>query len=311
MAEASLNTNALETPENAAATVPVLLMQSDTPLRRAIRRFRRNHIAVLGLVVLTIIVLSAAFAPYIAQHEPLRTDLRSLRKPPSEQHWLGTDKAGRDVFARVLYGGQVSLQIGVLSVLLYTSAGISLGLLSGYYGGWIDTGIMRATDAMMALPSLLVILMMVTITEPSLRNIIVAIAVTRWPGITRLVRGQVLSVRQMEYVTAARAIGASPFAMMYRHLLPNVLAPVIVSASFGVASAILTEGALSFLGLGIQPPTPSWGNMLVEAQSITVLKEMPWYWIPPGTIIAVTVLCINFVGDGLRDALDPRSDRRM
>lgn len=282
------------------------LKAENTQRRRVLRRFLRNRLAVIGLIVLILIVLMAIFAPLIATNSPFSTNLRALGKAPSAEYLLGTDTAGRDVFARLVYGSRISLVVGIGSVVIYITVGTILGLVSGYYGGWIDAVIMRLTDTMMSLPTLLLVLMLVTITQPSLVNIILAIALSRWAGIARLVRGQVLTVKQNEYVLAAYTIGAPPARVMFRHLLPNLLAPVIVAASFGVASAILAEAALGFLGLGVRPPTPTWGAMLNEAQSLSVLANMPWFWIPPGFMIALSVLCINFVGDGIRDALDPR-----
>ncbi len=253
-----------------------------------------------------VVVLAAVFAPWIAQHDPYAVNLRNIRQPPSAELWLGGDPAGRDVFSRVLFAARVSLSVGLLSVILNIVIGTTLGLLSGYYGGWIDAVIMRLTDTIMALPGLLLILMFVALLGPSLVNIILILGVIRWAGIARLVRGQVLSVKEMDFVAASRAVGAPAQRIMVRHIFPNIVAPVIVAASFAVGSAILAEASLSFLGLGVKPPTPSWGGMLNEAQSITILKDMPWYWIPPGLMIAITVLSINFVGDGLRDALDPQ-----
>lgn len=290
-----------------AALSPVTHLRAEnTQRRRVLRRFLRNRLAVIGLIILILIVLVAIFAPLIATNSPFSTNLRALGKAPSAEYLLGTDTAGRDVFARLVYGSRISLVVGIGSVAIYITLGTILGLVSGYYGGWIDALIMRITDTMMSLPTLLLVLMLVTITQPSLLNIILAIALSRWAGIARLVRGQVLTVKQNEYVIAAYTIGAPPARVMFRHLLPNLLAPVIVAASFGVASAILSEAALGFLGLGVRPPTPTWGAMLNEAQSLSVLANMPWFWIPPGFMIAVSVLCINFVGDGIRDALDPR-----
>ena len=274
--------------------------------RRLIRRFLRNRLAVAGCVTLMVVVLAAVFAPWIAQHDPYAVNLRNIRHPPSAELWLGGDPSGRDVFSRVLFAARVSLSVGFLSVVLNILIGTTLGLLSGYYGGWLDAIIMRLTDTIMALPGLLLILMFVALLGPSLVNIILILGVTRWAGIARLVRGQVLSVKETDFVAASRAVGAPAPRIMVRHIFPNIVAPVIVAASFAVGSAILAEASLSFLGLGVKPPTPSWGGMLNEAQSITILKDMTWYWIPPGLMIAVTVLSINFVGDGLRDALDPQ-----
>lgn len=278
----------------------------DLPRNRVIRKFVRNRMAVFGLVMFIAIVAAAVFAPLLTTQTPYKTDLRAIRQEPTEAHLLGTDIAGRDVFTRVLYGARISLLVGIGTMAIYVSLGIGMGLLAGYYGGLVDSLIMRVSDTLMSIPTLLIVLMLVTITEPSVTNIIIAISVSRLPGITRLVRAQVLSVKQLEYVTAARALGASGRRIMIQHLLPNILAPVIVAASFGMASAVLTEASLSFLGVGIRPPEPSWGTMLNEARSLNVLTGMPWFWIPPGVMTAVTVLCINFIGDGLRDALDPR-----
>ena len=291
-------------PLEAASTIlPARVL---SPRRRAVQRFLRNRLAIAGLVILAIVILTAVLAPWISPSH-YTVDLLNLRKPPNTQHWLGTDPSGRDVFARVVNGARISMSVGIFSVLLYVIIGTVLGLVSGFYGGWVDSLLMRISDAVMALPSLLLTLILVTITEPNLPNIILSISLSRWPSITRLVRAQVLSAREMEYVTAARSIGVPANVIMLRHLLPNVVAPVIVSASFGVASAILAEASLSFLGLGVRPPTPSWGEMLNNAQSISVLSGMPWFWIPPGFMVAISVLSINFVGDGLRDALDPRT----
>lgn len=289
------------------STLPKLNNAPRTRQRnRVIRKFMRNRMALFGLVIFTLITVAAVVAPAITSQSPYKTDLRAIRQAPSETYLLGTDIAGRDVFTRVLYGARISLLVGIGTIVIYGVTGMIFGLIAGYYGGWIDIVIMRISDTLMSIPTLLVVLMLVTITEPNVTNIIFAIAVSRLPGITRLVRGQVLTVKQLEYVSAARSIGASGYRIMAVHLLPNILAPVIVSLSFGMASAILAEASLSFLGVGIRPPEPSWGTMLNEARALSVLTEMPWFWIPPGLMTAVTVLCINFVGDGLRDALDPR-----
>ncbi len=292
--------------QNMSNPTPLIATRGMSPTQRTLRRFRRNRLAVVSLGIILLITLAAIFADWISPQSPYAVDLMNLRKPPSPTHWLGTDPSGRDVFARVVHGARVSLAVGVLSVALYVAVGTFLGLLSGFYGGWIDTLLMRVSDTVMALPSLLLTLMLVTLTEPNLTNIILAISLSRWPSITRLVRAQVLSVREREFVIAAHSIGVPAHLLMTRHLLPNVTAPIIVSASFGVASAILAEASLSFLGLGVRPPTPTWGEMLNSAQSISVLGGMPWFWIPPGLMVAICVLCINFVGDGLRDAFDPR-----
>lgn len=265
--------------------------------------------AMLGLVVMVLLTIGAVGAPVIARKNPYKVDLSSYRKPPSTAHVLGTDAAGRDVFSRLLYAGRVSLSVGLVAVSIYTAIGMTLGALAGYGGGWIDGLAMRLADVFLSFPSLIIIITMVAVLGPSIYNVMLAIGLLGWPPIARLLRGDLLSLREREFVTAARSIGAPGWRIVIRHLLPNALAPIIVAATFGIANAILLEAGLSFLGLGVPLPTASWGNMLTDAQSLTVLSTMPWLWIPPGVMIALAVLSINFIGDGLRDALDPHLQR--
>jgi peptide/nickel transport system permease protein len=272
-------------------------------------RFRRHRLALLGSLVLLLLVIASLAAPLIARHDPYTVDLRAYRQGPSTQHILGTDSSGRDVFSRLLHAGRVSLSVGLVAVSIYAAIGIVLGGLAGFYGGWVDSVIMRLADMVLSFPSLIVIITIVSILGPSIYNVMLVIGALGWPPIARLVRGNFLSLRGQDFVFAAQAIGARNRRIIFRHVLPNAIAPVIVAASFGMAQAILVEAGLSFLGLGVQPPTPSWGNMLTDAQSITVLRSMTWLWLPPGLMIAITVLSINFIGDGLRDALDPRAIR--
>jgi peptide/nickel transport system permease protein len=243
-------------------------------------------------------------APFIAQ-DPYATNLAEIRQPPSSEYWLGTDMVGRDVLSRLLHAGQVSLSVGIVAVIIFTAIGIVLGAPAGFYGGWTDSVVMRLADIVLSFPTLVIIIAVVGILGPSIFNVMVAIGLLGWPQIARLLRGDLLSLRERDFVIAARAIGATDSQIVIRHLLPNAMAPIIVASTIGIASAILLEAALSFLGLGVQAPQASWGNMLNEAQSLTVLADMPWLWIPPGLMIAIAVLSINFVGDGLRDALDP------
>ncbi|HVB63312.1 MAG TPA: oligopeptide ABC transporter permease [Nitrolancea sp.] len=273
------------------------------------QRFRRHRMAMLGLVVMVLLTIGAVGAPVIARKNPYKVDLSSYRKPPSTAHVLGTDAAGRDVFSRLLYAGRVSLSVGLVAVSIYTAIGMTLGALAGYGGGWIDGLAMRLADVFLSFPSLIIIITMVAVLGPSIYNVMLAIGLLGWPPIARLLRGDLLSLREREFVTAARSIGAPGWRIVIRHLLPNALAPIIVAATFGIANAILLEAGLSFLGLGVPLPTASWGNMLTDAQSLTVLSTMPWLWIPPGVMIALAVLSINFIGDGLRDALDPHLQR--
>lgn len=257
-------------------------------------------------MVLIVLVLVAVFAPIVAPHPPNFAELQAVRKPPSLEHPLGTDLTGRDVLSRIIYGGRVSIAVGVLAVAIYVAIGTVLGALAGYFGGFVDSIIMRLTDTMMSLPNLLIIIVFVSVVGPSLTSVIAVIGLLGWPGTCRLVRGQFLSLREQEFVTAAQVIGSSNFRIIFRHILPNVVSVLVVVATFGMATAILLEASLSFLGLGVRPPTASWGGMLHDAQSPVVLRDLPWLWLSPGFMIAITVLAINFVGDGLRDMLDPR-----
>ncbi len=271
----------------------------------AIRRFLRHRLAVLGLIVLAAIAAAAASAGWIAG-SPTAIDATAFQAPPSTVHPLGTDSVGRDVLSRLVYAARVSLTVGLLAVAIYAVLGILVGSVAGYYGGAVDLLLSRAMDVVLSFPPLVIILFAVSIFgKPSLWNVIIVLGLLGWPSVARLVRGQILTLRQQEFIHAARATGGSDARVVVRHLLPNAMAPVLVAATFGTANAILVEAALSFLGLGVQPPMPSWGNMLTDAQSLTVLERMPWLWVPPGFMILLSVLAINFVGDGLRDALDP------
>jgi peptide/nickel transport system permease protein len=262
--------------------------------------------ATLGLAIITILVVTSAIGPVIFPLDPYGVDLRAYRTAPSSDHWLGTDSAGRDVLARLIYAGRVSLSVGVVAVSIYTAIGLTLGSVAGFYAGKVDSAIMRLADIVMAFPALIFIITIASIVGPSIYNIMVIIGLLGWPPIARLVRGMILSIREREYVVSARAVGAPSRRIIFVHILPNVLAPVLVAATFGAANAILLEAGLSFIGLGVQAPTASLGNMLEAAQSLTILNDMPWLWVPPGVVIAATVLSLNFIGDGVRDAMDPR-----
>jgi peptide/nickel transport system permease protein len=289
---------------------PIVVPRRETPLQKALRRFLRHRPAIVGAIILVIIVAGAIFAPFIAPQDPTRTNLQIVDQPPSVQHWLGGDRSGRDIWSRVVYGTRVSLVVGFGAVGLYVLIGTLLGLISGFAGGAIDQFLMRLTDTVLSIPTLLLVIVFASVVGPSLYSVIAAIGLLGWPGTARIVRGQVLSLREAEFVMAARALGARSRHIAVRHLLPNIFGPLTVVATFGVANAILLEAALSFLGLGVQPPTPSLGDMINQARAPSVLHDIPWLWIPPGIVIALTVLAVNFVGDGLRDALDPRSTRR-
>lgn len=277
-----------------------------SPARMAQRRFAQDRLAVIGLIILTALILSALLAPLIAPYSPNDIDLSSLHSPPSFAHLLGTDRFGRDVLSRTLYGGRVSLSVAFLAVVIYQIIGLSIGALTGYFGGKVDFVLMRLVDVVMCLPSTMVILLLVAVLGAGFLNVMLAIALLAWIGTARIVRGQYLSEGGKDYVLAARTIGASSARIMFRHILPSVVSPLVVSATFGIASAILVESSLSFLGLGVAYPTATWGALIGEARDLSVLERMPWLWIPPGSVIVLTVLAVSFVGDGLRDALDPR-----
>lgn len=281
--------------------------QIESPGRRAVRRFMRHRLAVIGLIfMLLLTIVTFPLASVVAPIPPEKTDLRAVRQPPGPGHVLGTDLIGRDVLSRVVYGGRVSLAVGFFAVLIFMTIGTTLGGLAGYYGGRTDTIIMRVTDTVMAFPVLVILISIVAIIGPGLRNVMLAIGLISWTGVARLVRSQVLSIRTVDFVLAAKASGVPEEQILLRHIFPSIVGPITVAGSFGIAGAILTEASLSFLGLGVQVPTPSWGNMLNEAQSIQIIESFPWLWIPPGLMISLCVLAINFIGDGLRDALDPR-----
>ena len=277
-----------------------------SPGRLALQRFLRHRLALIGLVIIALIAALSILAPIIAPADPLKVDLAFFRKPPNSAHLLGTDSAGRDVLSRLLYAGQVSLTVGLVAALMSTTIGLVLGSIAGTYGGWVDAVIMRLTDVVLSFPALVVIITVVALVGPSMQTVILGIGLFYWPTACRIVRGMALSLREQDFFVAARALGATTTHVILRHMIPSVLSPLTVTATFAVAQAILLEAALSFLGLGVRPPQPSWGNMLNEAQSLTILESMPWLWLPPGLAIAITVLAINFIGDGLRDALDPR-----
>jgi peptide/nickel transport system permease protein len=276
--------------------------------RDALRRLGRNPGAVAGAVVLAMIVLLAVFAPVVAPYDPIEQNSQAIRARPSREHFFGADTFGRDVFSRVLYGGRQSLPVGLVAVGIAALIGVAFGLIAGYRGGWIDSLIMRAVDMMLAFPGILLAMSIVAILGTSLFNLMLAVGIASIPEYTRVVRGSVLSVREMEYVTAARVSGARDRAVMLRHILPNVLPPIIVLATLGIAGAIILGSTLSFLGLGIQPPTAEWGNMLSDGRSM--MRHFWWVSFFPGLAIMLTVLAINLLGDGLRDALDPRLRNR-
>jgi peptide/nickel transport system permease protein len=278
--------------------------QLESPARRALRRLVRRRGAVVGLAVIATFILLALFAPLIAPFDPIATNWTLVRKPPSALHWFGTDELGRDVLSRVIYGARASLLAGAISVGIALCIGVPFGLLSGYRGGLIDALISRITDAMLACPFLILAIALAAFLGPSLGNAMIAIGITTTPIFIRLTRGQTMNVKVEDYVEAARAMGNPRWRIALFHILPNIMPALLVQATLSIAAAIIAEAALSFLGLGQQPPTPSWGSMLNSAQRF--LTTAPWMALWPGLGIFLVVLSFNLVGDGLRDALDPR-----
>lgn len=273
--------------------------------RRFLAKLIRTRLAGVGFFIVVFFVLMALFAPFIAPQDPYKQKVTNMLKPPSTANWLGTDQLGRDILSRVIYGSQVSLQVGMIAVSLSLLTGVTLGLIAGYWSNtWLEQVIMRVMDALLAFPALLLALGLVAALGASLQNVIIAVSVVGVPAYARLTRGQVLSVKEREYIEAARTVGSSDTRIILRHILPNVTAPLIIQSTLGIALAILAEAGLSFLGLGVRPPTPSWGGMVADGRSF--LDSDPWLIIGPGTAIFLAVLGFNFLGDGIRDVLDPR-----
>ncbi|HSB79400.1 MAG TPA: oligopeptide ABC transporter permease [Candidatus Methylomirabilis sp.] len=268
------------------------------------RQFRRNQLALGGGVVVLLLTLAALLAPMIAPYDPGAYDVRQILLPPSSAHWLGTDQIGRDVLSRMLYGARISMAVGFVSVGIAVVVGTLIGTLAAYYGGRVDELLMRFVDLMLNFPRLFLLLTLIALLRPSIWIIMAVIGLTGWMGLARLVRSEILSLKEREFVVSAQALGARDRRVMFRHILPNALVPLLVSATLGVAGAILAESGLSFLGLGVQPPTPSWGNILIDGKANIEIAW--WLSIFPGMAILVTVLAYNLLGEGLRDALDPR-----
>ncbi|MFN8511069.1 MAG: oligopeptide ABC transporter permease [Thermomicrobiales bacterium] len=281
---------------------------SQSPGRRTLRRFLTHRLAVLGTTILVVMALCAILAPVIAPAPPNKIDLLHIGQPPSSRNLLGTDAVGRDVLSRLMYGARISLSVGVVAVAIYLVIGFLLGAVAGYLGGWTDTVIMRFTDIVLCFPTFVLILILVGMLGPNIGNVMLVIGLFGWPGVARLVRGQVLQLRTLDYVIAAQMSGGGRFYVLIRHILPNVVAPLIVAGTLGIAGAILTEAGLSFLGLGVVQPTPSWGSMLNEARNPALMAAKPWLWLAPGLAISLAVLASNCIGDGLRDAFDVKSN---
>ncbi len=278
--------------------------KNDGPWIETWRSFRKNKLAVAGMAIVLLFILLAIFAPLITKEGINEQDIVNRLQPPSGEHWLGTDDFGRDIFSRVIYGARVSLWVGFSSVVGSIVVGCLLGIIAGYYGRWVDTIISRFFDIMLAFPSILLAIAIVAVLGPSLRNALIAIAIINVPNFGRLIRSKVLSVKEEEYITSAKAVGLRDVRILFSHILPNSMAPVIVQGTLAIATAILEAAALGFLGLGAQPPTPEWGKMLADSKNY--LQSAPWTMIFPGLAIMLTVLGFNLMGDGLRDAMDPK-----
>jgi ABC-type dipeptide/oligopeptide/nickel transport system permease subunit len=270
------------------------------------QRFLGDNRARIGIGIVIVMAVAAALAPLIARQSPISIDLLHILERPSGHHWLGTDIQGRDIWSRLVFGARVSLTVGLISQGIALTLGVTMGLLAGFYGKWVDEIVMRLADVTLAFPTLLLLIAMVAALQPSEGVVFATIGIVGWAGMARIVRGQVLVVRQLEYIQAIRALGASDLRIMAQHVLPNVIAPVVIAATLGVAGAIMAEAALSFLGLGVPPPAPSWGSMIADGRDLDQLRRAPWTSVFPGVAIGAAVLGFNLLGDALRDALDPR-----
>ena len=275
-------------------------------MTREMQDLRRDPRAAIGVGVVVLVALAAIAAPLLTSHDPTRIDLSAQLQSPSMEHLMGTDVQGRDVWSRLVHGARISLAVGLISQSIALVIGVTLGLIAGYYGKWVDEIVMRLADVTLAFPTLLLLIAMVAALQPSLSVVFITIGLVGWAAMARLVRGQVLVLRQLEFIQAIRALGSSDFRIIVRHVLPGVVAPVVIASTLGVAGAIMAEAALSFLGLGVQPPTPSWGAMVAEGRDLNQLRTAPWTSLFPGLAIGAVILGFNLLGDALRDALDPR-----
>lgn len=272
-----------------------------------LKRYCKNKLAIAGFVVLVVITLLVIIVPPFLTYSEAEINPTAFNEPPSETHLLGTDDVGRDILSRLMHGGRVSLFVGLTSTLISVLIGIPLGILAAFYRGIIEQIVMRLSDVFMSFPSIIFILYLVSFFGPSIITVTAVIGVLGWPLFARLIFGIVLSIKEKEYIEGAVAIGEKVSSIIFRYILPNAVAPILIQITFRIAAAIVLESSLSFLGMGVQPPAASWGNMLYNAQSITILTERPWMWLPPGIALMLTILSINFVGNGLRDALDPKT----
>ena len=280
--------------------------ENESYLSEVLSKLTEHKMAMVGIFVIRLEIILVVVLPFIMHLNPYDSDYTAFSAAPSGIHILGTDAIGRDIFARLVYGGRTSLLVGLLSTIISCAIGVPLGLIAGYFRGKAEIAIMRVADIFMSFPSIVLILVLVAVIGPSIWSVTIVIGVLGWTQFARLIYANVLSVSEKEYVESARAIGTSNYKIITKYILPNSFAPILIAITFQMASAILMESSLSFLGMGVQPPGASWGNMLYDAQSITVLSKRLWIWMPPGIALLITVLSINFLGDGIRDALDPK-----
>jgi peptide/nickel transport system permease protein len=306
----------MSTTANVTANTKVKKMKSDSLWRSAFRRLRKNKMAMLGFFILIFMFLFSFIGPYLSPYLDAKISVRDANKPPSAEHWLGTDKLGRDMLLRLMEAGRISLLVGIVATSIIVIIGGTIGALAGFYGKWVDTLFMRFADIMYAIPTLPILITLGAIfsdlkvpPDSRIYYVMFIIGIISWMGLARLVRSQILSLKEQEFMLANEVLGIRDRRKIFRHLLPNTIPIIIVSATLWVANAILLESALSYLGLGVIPPTPSWGQMLSTANNMIDFKMRPWLWIPPGVCILLTVVSINFIGDGLRDALDPKQKR--
>lgn len=272
----------------------------------AVRKFLKNKRAVFGVILITIFIVGSVFAPLFTTYDPSAVDLLNVRSAPTAEHLLGTDDLGRDVFTRLLYGGRISIAVGIASMALQIFIGVTLGAIAGYFGGIVDGIVMRFVDIIMSFPFFVIAMALASVLGGSMANLVLIIGMLMWPGIARIVRADVLVIKNNEFVTAAKALGLSTWEILMKEILPNIISSILVASTLSIANGILMEATLSYLALGVKPPAPSWGNMLVAAQNMAVLKSQWWLWIPPGFAVVLMVISINFVGDGLRDAIDAK-----
>ncbi|OGS43851.1 MAG: peptide ABC transporter permease [Elusimicrobia bacterium RIFOXYD2_FULL_34_15] len=275
-------------------------------LKIYLEKLLRNKLAIAGAVIIIVLVIIAIFAPVVTMHNPLEGNILERLQAPSKNHFLGTDEIGRDVFSRMIYGSRISISVGIIAVSISLIIGTFLGLISGYFGGKVDSIIMRFVDIMLCFPSFFLILMVIAFLEPNIYNVMIVIGITSWTGLARLVRGETLTIKERDFITAARGLGLRKRRIIFVHILPNVISPILVSSILGVGAAILTESGLSFLGLGVQPPIPSWGNILTSGKDYIHIAW--WLSLFPGLAILITVLGWNLLGEGLRDVFDPRTN---